>query len=105
QSEMAQDVVKVLRKIGARDPSVRVPLSSTFPVGVAEDWVPGPVSHPYPSVSNCRTQPTLDGDPGAPVIGLPDCARAGTGVDAPVWESLREAGIPVPHHYAAPAPM
>jgi hypothetical protein len=103
--ELAQDVVKGWRLIGARDASVSVPLSSTFPVGVAENWVPGPVSHPYPSVSNCRTQPTLDGDPGAPVIGLPDCARAGTGVDAPVWESLRESGIPVPDHYDAPAFM
>src|SRR5205807_10001890 len=35
----------------------------------------------------------------------PDCQRAGTGVDAPVWESMRAAGIPVPDHYDAPAFM
>ena len=39
-------------------------------------WVAGPLSHPYPSVSNCRTGPTVDGDPGVPVLGLPDCQRA-----------------------------
>src|SRR5439155_15695979 len=103
--ELAQDVVKGWRQIGARDSSVLVPFSRTFPVGVAEGWIPAPVAHPYPSVSNCRTQPTLDGDPGSPIIGLPDCARAGTGVDAPVWESLRESGIPIPDHYDSPAFM
>jgi hypothetical protein len=103
--ELAQSVIDGWRKIGAGDKSVSVPFSTTFPVGVAEDWAPGPVSHPYPSVSNCRTQPTLDGDPGAPVLGLPDCQRGGTGVDAPVWESMRESGIPVPDQYDAPAFM
>ena len=103
--ELAQDVIKGWQQIGAGDPSVVVPSSADFPVGVAEDWAPGPVSHPYPSVSNCRTQPSLDGDPGAPILGLPDCARGDTGVDAPVWESLRSAGIPVPDHYDAPAFM
>ncbi|MCU1448154.1 MAG: hypothetical protein JWP02_324, partial [Acidimicrobiales bacterium] len=33
------------------------------------------------------------------------CQRAGTGVDEPVWESMRSAGIPVPDHYDAPAFM
>jgi hypothetical protein len=103
--ELAQDVVKGWQQIGAGDSTVMVPSSTDFPVGVAEDWAPGPVSHPYPSVSNCRTQPSLDGDPGAPILGLPDCQRAGTGVDEPVWESLRAAGIPVPDHYDAPAFM
>jgi hypothetical protein len=101
--ELAQSVIAGWRQIGGGDKTVVVPYSTSFPVGVAEDWAPGPVSHPYPSVSNCRTQPTLDGDPGAPILGLPDCQRAGTGVDAPVWESLRESGIPVPDHYDAPA--
>ena len=103
--ELAQSVIAGWQQIGAGDKSVSVPFSTSFPVGVAEDWAPGPVSHPYPSVSNCRTQPTLDGDPGAPILGLPDCQRGGTGVDAPVWESLRESGIPVPDHYDAPAFM
>jgi len=101
--ELAQDVIKGWNQIGGHDPSVVVPYSTDFPVGVAEDWAPGPISHPYPSVSNCRTQTTVNGDPGAPVIGLPDCERAGTGVDAPVFESLRAAGIPAPDHYDAPA--
>jgi len=101
--ELAQSVIAGWQQIGAGDQSVIVPFSTSFPVGVAEDWAPGPVSHPYPSVSNCRTQPTVDGDPGAPILGLPDCQRAGTGVDEPIFESLRESGIPVPDHYDAPA--
>ncbi|MDT7573002.1 MAG: hypothetical protein QOE05_3176, partial [Actinomycetota bacterium] len=83
----------------------QVPYSADVPVAVYDRWTPGPVSHPYPSVSNCRTQPTLDGDPGVPVAGLPDCERKGapTGGMAPVAESLREHGIPVPDSYDAPS--
>jgi hypothetical protein len=99
-SELAGSVIDGWRQIGSKQSLVKP--STTFPVGVAENWVPGPVSHPYPSVSNCRTQPSVDGDPGAVVIGLPDCQRGGTGVDAPIWEAMRAAGAPVPDHYDAP---
>ncbi|HEV2889126.1 MAG TPA: hypothetical protein VGX28_02010 [Frankiaceae bacterium] len=82
-----------------------VPYSSDVPVGVYSRWTTGPVSHPYPSVSNCRTQPTVDGDPGAPVLGLPDCQRgdAPTAAMAPVWDNLKAHGIPVPDNYDAPS--
>ena len=82
-----------------------VPYTADVPVGVYDRWTPGPVSHPYPSVSNCRTQPTLDGDPGAPVAGLPDCERgdAPTAGFSPVAENLKEHGIPVPDNYGAPS--
>jgi hypothetical protein len=67
-------------------------------------WAPGPVSHPYPSVSNCRTQETLEGRVGIPVLGLPDCSRDAPQlpVSLPV-ENLKMHGIPVPDHYDAPS--
>jgi hypothetical protein len=81
-----------------RDPVVRM----------LTHWVAGPLSHPYPGVSNCRTGPTADGDPGAPVLGLPDCQRAssafGQTLPTPaLYDSLRAAGLPVPASYDAPA--
>ena len=45
------------------------------PVAMFDGWVPGPVSHPYPTVGNCRTEPTVEGNPGVPAAGLPDCER------------------------------
>jgi len=84
-----------------------VPMSTDLPVGVAEAWVPGPLSHPYPSVSNCRSESTVEGNPGAPVAGFPDCERASdndpTSPTNMVWESLKAHGLPVPDHYDAPA--
>jgi hypothetical protein len=104
-SYLANDVVKAWRQIGDGDPGVLVPFSTDFPVGVAENWVPGPVSHPYPSVSNCRTQTTAGGLLGIPVIGLPDCdrGRVPAGPDFFIYESLTSAGVPVPEHYDAPS--
>lgn len=82
----------------------RVPYSSDFAVRPGNAWIPGPVSHPYPSVSNCRSETTVEGAPGSPVLGLPDCERAG-GADpqSMVWENLKAHGLPVPDHYDAPA--
>ena len=81
-------------------------MSSDVKVAMLTHWVPGPVSHPYPSVSNCRTGPTVDGDPGAPVLGLPDCERAsdGAGQSLPadgLYGALRATGLPVPANYDA----
>jgi len=81
-----------------------VPMSTDVPVGVVDAWVPGPVSHPYPSVSNCRSESTVEGNPGAPVVGLPDCGRASDNDSTNmVWESLKAHGLPAPDHYDAPA--
>ena len=104
-SYLAADVIDAWRKIGAGDPSVRVPYATDFPVAVVEDWAPGPLSHPYPSVSNCRTQPSLDGNFGIPAAGLPDCERD-YGPDYPdyfIYETLKADGVPVPEHYDAPS--
>ena len=54
---------------------VQVAFTTDFPVDRLNAWVPGPLSHPYPSVSNCRTETTMQGDTGIPITGLPDCDR------------------------------
>ncbi|MDQ1437949.1 MAG: hypothetical protein QOK43_1578 [Acidimicrobiaceae bacterium] len=101
-SYLAADVVKAWHQIGAGDASVLVPMSTDFPVGVSENWVPGPVSHPYPSAGNCRAQPTFDLHPGTTTT--PDCARGpAPPVDAPIYETLTQAGIPLPQHHDTPA--
>ncbi|HVL91316.1 MAG TPA: neutral/alkaline non-lysosomal ceramidase N-terminal domain-containing protein [Actinomycetota bacterium] len=99
---LADSIVDAWHRIGRGEGSV--PLSPSFPVDMAEAWVPGPVSHPYASVSNCRTEPTVEGNPGSPIVGLPDCGRAGrTDQTNPTWETLKESGVPLPEHYDAPS--
>ena len=122
---LAQDVIKGWNQIATDE--AQVPFSSDFDVKAGNTFVPGPLSHPYPSVSNCRSHTTAEGNPGAPVAGLPDCARAQDGNDnqspadvAPcpdeslseacaltrpsmLFENLKAHGIPVPEHYDAPA--
>jgi len=101
---LAQDVIRAWNEIGAGEGLV--PFDSDFDVAAGNAFIPGPLSHPYPSVSNCRTQPTLGGEPGVPIVGLPDCAREGevTQNDM-IWENLKAHGIPVPDHYDAPSFM
>ena len=99
---LADSIVEAWRAIGRGEGLV--PFSRDVPVGAVTALVPGPVSHPYPSVSNCRTEPTAEGQPGAPVLGLPDCERAPEAVPSPLtWEELKALGLPVPEHYDAPA--
>ena len=82
------------------------PMTTNPVVKMVTHWVAGPLSHPYPSVSNCRTGQTTGGDPGVPVLGLPDCYRASEafGQSLPAQElgnALRGTGIPVPSNYDA----
>lgn len=101
---LADDVIEAFDAIGNGDPSVLLPMSSDVDVKAGNAWVPGPVSHPYPSVSNCRSESTVEGNPGVPVAGLPDCSRGGSNDRASmVWENLKAHGIPVPESYDAPA--
>jgi len=98
---LADAVIAGWTEIGAGGGTV--PYDSDFEVGAITRWFPGPVSHPYPSVSNCRTEKTVEGEPGAPVVGLPDCERpGGEAAFDPLWENLKEHGLPVPDHYNAP---
>ncbi|PPE74919.1 hypothetical protein C3942_04375 [Solimonas fluminis] len=105
---LADDIRKAWQQIGG--PQARVPLSGDFEVDHLTAWVPGPLSHPYPSVSNCRTEPTAGGDIGVPVIGLPDCTRIQIPGADPIlgragqlYALLKAENIPVPDHYDAPS--
>lgn len=80
---LADAVIAAFHKIGRGDADVQVPYRSDFVVDYRNAWVPGPLSHPYPAISNCRAEPTYSGNPGSPLLGLPDCARARNGFGLP----------------------
>jgi hypothetical protein len=104
EARLMADAVKAgWQEIGAGGGTV--PYSTRFPVAIADRWTPLPVSHPYPSVSNCRTEPTLNGDIGLPILGLPDCERPGALPVAPppIYDALKSAGVPIPENYDAPS--
>jgi Neutral/alkaline non-lysosomal ceramidase, N-terminal len=101
------------------EPGRAIPPSTSFPVEMQDRWYPGPISHPYPAVSNCRTDTALGGDPQLPVVGLPDCTGpSGSPVGGDVFKQVQDAapvqdtglstddferaGIPVPENYGAP---
>jgi len=108
---------------GSGDPDRFVRFASDFPVKMIDKWYPGPASHPYPGVSNCRTDKAFDADPQVPIAGLPDCAGTGrafeeTGITPPAeipddplggaspglnTDDFQRLGIPVPENYSAPS--
>ena len=97
---LARDVIAGYKAIAAGD--VIVPFTSEFDVAAGNAWVAGPYSHPYPSVSNCRTETTVEGAPTAP--GAPECIRAGDpDPNNQTWEQLKEAGVPLPDNYDLPS--
>jgi hypothetical protein len=101
---LADKVITGYNAIGANQGTI--PWTTDFPVAMYDGWVPGPVSHPYPSVGNCRTEPTVEGNPGMPAAGLPDCERPiGDSNDnaSRRVESLKRRGIPIPENYDAPS--
>lgn len=88
---------------------VQVPFQTNPTVRMLTRWYAGPLSHPYPSVGNCRSGPGVGGDPGVPAAGLPDCERVSS-VGAPtlpfskaLFENLKAAGLPIPDNYDAPS--
>ena len=86
---------------------VQVPFQYDAPVSVYSAWVPGPISHPVPTVSNCNTATTTSGNIGIPVAGLPDCERQQLPefID-PVVNNFAVHALPLPDHYGAPgAPL
>ena len=119
---MADSIVDAWSDVGrgdasqSGDPDRFVPFATDFPVAMKDKWYPGPFSHPYPGVSNCRTDQTLAGDPNIPVVGLPDCASPGDnpvfdGPDDPLGpanpglntDDFQRLGVPVPENYSAPS--
>jgi hypothetical protein len=101
---MTDAVLRAWKEIETGGPSRVVPFQTDFPVKMVDRWFPGPLSHPAPTVSNCRTDAVAGGDPGVPVVGLPDCERvpAGStsGVDPGVrTDDLERMGVPVPENY------
>jgi hypothetical protein len=111
---LANKVIAAWEAVGGAQNGVAVaaPMRSDIPVLMSTHWVAGPLSHPYPSVSNCRTRNT-DGDPGVPVSGLPDCGRySGFNDDyfdnnlpalssTGLYDQLKADGFPVPENYDA----
>jgi hypothetical protein len=97
-----------------------VPWMTDFPVAIENRWFPGPISHPYPGVSSCRTDPAFQLKPRIPLAGLPDCEDL-TGLPVignsfqPIYDALPDQspgittddfealGIPVPENYSAPS--
>ena len=98
---LADAVVAGWREIGAGRGSV--PASRDVPVGVYDAWLPGPVSHPYPGVNACRTEETIEGDPGIGTAA--DCTRPADQDPAAsmLLETFKGHGIPVPDNYDMPA--
>jgi hypothetical protein len=110
---MAERVVAAWQAIGgaSNGVTVQVPFDANPDPTVAmlTRWYAGPLSHPYPSVGNCRTGPTASGDPGAPGVGLPDCERSDDepGFTLPLspalYNELKASGAPIPSNYDAPS--
>lgn len=80
-------------------PAKFVPLTRDAPVAMTDLRFPGPLTHPTPTASNCRTD-----RPGIPIAGLPDCVRPGNPPEqwGATLSNLRAAGVPVPQNYGAP---
>jgi hypothetical protein len=98
---LAEKVFDAWTAIGSGDPSVQVPYQTDPVVDMLTHWVAGPLSHPYPSVGNCRTRNSVNGDPGVPAAGLPDCQRGDLGQQSDLYQNLKAAGLPLPDNYDA----
>jgi hypothetical protein len=105
--QVAAAVLDTWDDIAAETPDVPekfVAFTTEVPVGMVDYRFAGPPSHPLPTVSNCRTE-----RPGAPVVGLPNCARADEELDdqlkppeqyGTTLKLLRDAGVPIPGNYS-----
>jgi hypothetical protein len=124
---MADAIADTWRDVADGSPGVpgnHVPFATDGEVEMLDRWYPGPFSHPYPGVSNCRTDKGLAGDPQLPVVGLPTCQGVQSGLEAlsnelglpdpphaPIpaidpglsTDDFQSRGIPVPENYSAPA--
>jgi len=123
---LADAAARTWRRIGTGtpdpDPADKphfVPMAGDHVIDEMDRWFFGPVSHPLPTVSNCRTDTAAGGNPQLPVVGVPDCAGPSAAfgeVGAPPppplslpfdpglsAEKLASRGFPVPANYGAPS--
>lgn len=61
----------------------RVPFRSAVDLAYRTEWYAPPGIRAVPTVSNCRSDRTLDADPPIPLVGLPDCVYPSQEVGAP----------------------
>jgi hypothetical protein len=114
---LADAIEDAMRDIAAGRPertNAFQPFTSTFDVATVSQRFAPPATRPYPGVSNCNTASLFHGDPRVPILGLPDCAKTneyGTEpltsqlkpITSPLYDQLKEAGVPVPESYSATA--
>lgn len=112
---MADHVLEVTEAIAVDDDADAaddgtVALASDVPVGVQTMRFAPPSYRLFPTVSNCRTEKAVAGNPGVPIVGLPDCAfLAGPVADhnplptGATVDQLRAAGVPIPDNYGGPS--
>jgi hypothetical protein len=106
---LSRDVIKAWTEIADPSAAPLVPYSSNFDVEAGNAFVAGPYSHPYPAANSCRSETTMEGDPGVGTAA--DCTRAdNTGVrdftgdsDNEFWDTLKENGVPIPDNYDTPS--
>jgi len=92
---MADEVVANWRRAAGAGADVPA-AAGDVPVGFADRWFGGPLSHPYPSVSNCRTDKLIAGEPQVPVAGLPDCTSPTGGLDTVAGALGQDSPVPPP---------
>ena len=115
---MADSVIDTWNDVANNSPEQAgrfVPLSTNFPVHMIDRWYPGPISHPLPTVANCRTDAALGGRPRVPVAN--ECVDVinefnnESPVDIPpppvdpgiTTDDLEALGIPIPENYSVPS--
>ena len=118
------DTWRDVERVTPERPDRFVPFDDSLEVAMEDRWFPGPLSHPYPGVSNCRADKAFEGDPQFPVVGLPTCENA-VGVlqsiasifglprppdppSVPIdpgisTDDFQSRGIPLPENYSAPS--
>jgi hypothetical protein len=86
--QIANAVIRGFNSIGTNTPVAGAsfipyqPLD--FTVRIKDLRLAPPYSHPLPTVSNCKTSAVFTGQPGVPIVGLPDCQR----FDVPGYSNL-----------------
>jgi hypothetical protein len=86
------------------DPARLVPFQTGAEVKMEDRWFPGPLSHPLPTVSGCRTDAYVQGKPR--YIVPPECQDppASAPFDPGVsTDTLQQYGIPVPENLSVPS--